>query len=162
MRSSIWLTAAAVALMAGSTAFATPRPDIAPRAAQAVADQTTGATRSAPDRPGSAGERQAAPPAQKGSPTAVPGLDGKDVVDVEGDRVGSVAGAVGDALIVSVGGFLGLGQRQVAVPVDRLALSRTGDEVKVVTNLTKDQLKALPDYREGAGSRAPDTAPGRD
>lgn len=161
MRRSILLTAAAVALMAGNAAFAAPRPDIAPRAAQAVADQTPGATQTAPDRPGSTGDRQTAPPARQGGPTAVPGLDGKDVVDVEGDRVGSVAGAVGDALIVSVGGFLGLGQRQVAVPVDRLALSRTGDEVRVVTNMTKDQLKALPDYRDGAGSRAPDAAPGR-
>jgi len=145
--------------MTGSAGVAAAADNASPRGVQLAADTAPGTAAPAPNRP--EGARETAPPARAGDPTTVPGLDGKDVVDVEGDRVGRVEGAVGDALIVAVGGFLGLGERKVAVPVDRLALSRTGDDVKVVTNMTKDQLKALPDYREGAGSRAPDTTPGR-
>lgn len=68
-----------------------------------------------------------------------------------GDVEAVVAGPGGrTALVVSHGGFLGLGERRVAVPVDQVALR--GDRL-VADGLSDEELRALPDYARGAGSR---------
>ena len=41
------------------------------------------------------------------------------------------------AVILSVGGFLGVGEKLVAVPVNQI---RVGSEAKFITDLTKEQL----------------------
>jgi hypothetical protein len=48
--------------------------------------------------------------------------------------------------ILSVGGFLGLGNRLVAIPYDRLAPS-TNNQKFVVAGATKDALKTMPEYK---------------
>jgi sporulation protein YlmC with PRC-barrel domain len=49
------------------------------------------------------------------------------------------------AVIVGVGGFLGIGEREVAVNFDSLKLSRdTSNNLVVMMNATKDSLKAAP------------------
>ncbi|MGE3540298.1 MAG: PRC-barrel domain-containing protein [Candidatus Tectimicrobiota bacterium] len=48
--------------------------------------------------------------------------------------------------IVSVGGFLGIGDKLVAVPYDELRVTRVENEQRVVYNVTKEQLEALPTY----------------
>ena len=45
--------------------------------------------------------------------------------------------------IVGVGGFLGLGERYVAIPFTQL---KAGDEKYVLRGATKDALKALPTF----------------
>jgi hypothetical protein len=50
------------------------------------------------------------------------------------------------AAIVGVGGFLGLGEHDVAIPLDQLNLA--GD--RITTAMTKEQLEALPEYDENA------------
>jgi hypothetical protein len=49
---------------------------------------------------------------------------------------------------VDVGGFLGLGERQVAIPLDQLSIQRMsgGDEVRVFSELTEEDLEAMPEY----------------
>src|SRR5579872_3232166 len=47
------------------------------------------------------------------------------------------------AIILSVGGFLGVGEKLVAVPVSQIKL---GSEAKFVTDLTKDQLTKAPAF----------------
>jgi len=48
--------------------------------------------------------------------------------------------------ILSVGGFLGVGTRLVAVPYDRLAPS-TDNRRFVVAGASKDALKTMPEYK---------------
>ncbi len=51
-----------------------------------------------------------------------------------------------DEVVLSVGGFLGIGSKYVAVPFSDLKISRDGNSLKIMTNGTKDSLKGLPDY----------------
>jgi ribosomal 30S subunit maturation factor RimM len=52
-----------------------------------------------------------------------------------------------DEVVLSVGGFLGIGDKYVAVPFSALKVTRDGSSIKVMTDGTKDSLKALPDYQ---------------
>jgi len=47
------------------------------------------------------------------------------------------------AVILSVGGFLGVGDKLVAVPVDQI---NVGSEAKFTTDLTKEQLASAPAF----------------
>jgi sporulation protein YlmC with PRC-barrel domain len=50
------------------------------------------------------------------------------------------------AVILSVGGFLGLGDKLVAVPVNQI---KVGREAKFTTDLTKEQLASAPAFDFG-------------
>ena len=52
-----------------------------------------------------------------------------------------------DEVVLSVGGFLGMGDKYVAVPFSDLKITRDGSSLKIVTLATKDSLKALPAYQ---------------
>ena len=83
-------------------------------------------------------------------------LVGQTVVDAEGKTLGEIDSVLVDAggkvkyLIVGVGGFLGIGEKDVALRWDDLQ-RKTGD--KLVANVTKDQLTTMPAYRYGDASR---------
>jgi len=47
------------------------------------------------------------------------------------------------AVILSVGGFLGIGDKLVAVPVNQI---KVGSEAKFTTDLTRDQLASAPAF----------------
>ena len=64
------------------------------------------------------------------------------VVDLYVDNSGAIKTAV-----VSVGGFLGVGSKDVAVKWNELKFSRDGKSLVITTNWTKDSLKAMPDYK---------------
>ncbi|MBN9008732.1 MAG: PRC-barrel domain-containing protein, partial [Rhizobiales bacterium] len=52
-----------------------------------------------------------------------------------------------DAVVIGVGGFLGIGEKNVAVPVDKITATTDADgRVKLALNATKDQLKAAPEF----------------
>ncbi len=51
------------------------------------------------------------------------------------------------AVIVSVGGFLGIGDKHVAVKWSDIKFSRDDKDVVLTTDWTKDKLKAMPDYK---------------
>ena len=66
-----------------------------------------------------------------------------EIKDIHVGKDGAIKGAV-----VGVGGFLGVGERDVLISWDQLNFSRDGDRDLVVkTNVTKDSLKALPEYQ---------------
>lgn len=78
-------------------------------------------------------------------------LIGKNIVNAQNEKVGDInsiyvdkSGAV-DSVIVGVGGFLGMGEKEVAIKWSSLNVQDNGD--KVTTNLTKDQLKSLPEFK---------------
>jgi len=68
------------------------------------------------------------------------------VVDVIVDRSGTVRAAV-----IDFGGFLGVGSRKIAVDWNALRFGRVADKSDAVTlELTKDQVKAAPEYKDGS------------
>lgn len=73
-----------------------------------------------------------------------------DVYGASGDDVGEVedVAVAGNRLfaIVEVGGFLGLGEHDVAIPLDRL--SYANDRI-VLYNLTEEELEQMPEFNEG-------------
>jgi sporulation protein YlmC with PRC-barrel domain len=87
------------------------------------------------------------------SPNAVDAanLIGRNIVNTNGDTVGEIESVVIDQsgkvryVIVGVGGFLGIGKKDVALAWDELAISENGE--KVTTTATKDQLAALPEHK---------------
>ena len=66
-----------------------------------------------------------------------------DVNEVVLGKDGKVA-----AVIVGVGGFLGMGEREVALTFDSLRMTRdSGNNLVLSVNATKDGLKAAPEWR---------------
>ena len=64
------------------------------------------------------------------------------IEDVYLDAKGAV-----DSVVVSVGGFLGVGTKHVVVKWSDLKVGRDGKDLMLTTNWTKDSLKAMPDYK---------------
>ncbi|MEX2644398.1 MAG: PRC-barrel domain-containing protein [Acetobacterales bacterium] len=98
--------------------------------------------------PAAAQEQQQAAPETPSRSTAA-GLAGKRVVAADGETVGEIEDIVvvedmGRAALVSIGGFLGIGEKRVAIPLDRLAVR--GDVVR--TALSQREVAALPEWRE--------------
>ncbi|WP_077962914.1 PRC-barrel domain-containing protein [Ensifer adhaerens] len=54
-----------------------------------------------------------------------------------------------EAAVIGVGGFLGLGEKDVAVPFDRIAIAEqpNTDALKLTTTETVDTLKAAPEFK---------------
>jgi sporulation protein YlmC with PRC-barrel domain len=51
------------------------------------------------------------------------------------------------AVIVGVGGFLGMGEKDVALPYDQLVLAKdAGGDLEVTTAATKESLETAPQY----------------
>ncbi|MET0639643.1 MAG: PRC-barrel domain-containing protein [Hyphomicrobium sp.] len=78
---------------------------------------------------------------------------GSKVYNSANENIGSVedivlkADGAMDEVVLSVGGFLGIGDKYVAVPFSNLKFARDGDSFKITTEGTKESLKALPDYK---------------
>ena len=65
-----------------------------------------------------------------------------DINDVLIDGDGKVS-----AVIVGVGGFLGMGEKDVALPYDQLVFAKdVGDDLVVTTSATKESLETAPEY----------------
>lgn len=81
--------------------------------------------------------------------TTVYGADDAKVGEV-GDVVLSKDGKV-DAVLVDVGGFLGMGEKEVALGMDNLHfMTDENGKLYLYTSLTKDALEAQPAYEEGS------------
>lgn len=54
------------------------------------------------------------------------------------------------AIVAGVGGFLGLGEKNVGLPFDSVELSQTSDGKRVaMVNVSKDELMNAPDFKSG-------------
>jgi sporulation protein YlmC with PRC-barrel domain len=65
-----------------------------------------------------------------------------DIDDVLIDKQGNVT-----AVLVGVGGFLGMGEKDVAIPISALHASEKNNKWYLVLNTTKDALKAAPGFK---------------
>lgn len=124
---------------AGSTsttppARSTTSPMTGPSTATAPAKESTGDFNAAGEMAGSA-------------------LIGAKIQNANKETVGSVNDVYLDdsgqvkAVVVSVGGFLGVGAKNVAVKWDDLKFGKDGKSLAVTTSLTKEALKDMPDYK---------------
>ena len=74
------------------------------------------------------------------------GEDMGRIVDVIVDRAGQVRAAV-----IDFGGFLGVGSRKIVVDWNALHFAQIANKGESITlELTKDQVKAAPEYKEDA------------
>src|SRR3546814_12383411 len=95
-------------------------------------------------------------------------LIGADVKGASNEKIGDVTevlvstdGKI-NAIIVSVGGFLGMGDRRVALPWEQLRFSSEGSDLVVMASATKEQLKEMPEYRDPARATERTTGQSRD
>lgn len=108
---------------------------------------TTAQERAAPTPPAEKSDR----PAQPGAAIKADELIGKDIKNVAGETIGDVESVIIDskgqvaAVIVGVGGFLGMGERAVAIDWGDLKLAASGEAM--VTSLSKSDLEARPEYK---------------
>jgi hypothetical protein len=86
----------------------------------------------------------------------VQGILGRDVHSVTDEDMGRIVDILVDgegrarAAIIDFGGFLGVGSRKIAVDWKALHFVPTVDKrYGVVLELTRDQVKAAPEYKDG-------------
>jgi sporulation protein YlmC with PRC-barrel domain len=156
--------------MAPVAAQTTDQSQSQPSAAQSEKSGSTGATglpsqsSSSTGSSSSVGTTDKAPPASASSATTsapkswysnlkADALIGKKVVDKDGRKVGEIDDLVRDskdqkiAAVIGVGGFLGIGEKKVAVPLADLQRATNADDAFVIGR-TEDELKAMPKYAD--------------
>ncbi|WP_374301276.1 PRC-barrel domain-containing protein [Paracoccus sp. (in: a-proteobacteria)] len=69
--------------------------------------------------------------------------DGTAIGDINDVIVDAEAGTM-KAAVIGVGGFLGIGEKQIAVPWDQLQINYDAQEI--TSELTKEQAEAAPEY----------------
>ncbi|SDW88212.1 PRC-barrel domain-containing protein [Roseicitreum antarcticum] len=78
-------------------------------------------------------------------------LNGTDVMDANGESIGSITEVVQGAregqAVVGIGGFLGIGQYNVALPLSDLSYNAADEVISV--SLTEEELTAMPEYVSG-------------
>ena len=139
----------------GTAAWAADETASAPAAPPPAQEQKA----APPAAPKEAAPKEAAPPASVTiiEATDAHGVLGRDVrspadedmgriVDVIVDRTGQVRAAV-----IDFGGFLGVGSRKIVVDWNALHFGQIANKGESITlELTKDQVKAAPEYKEDA------------
>jgi sporulation protein YlmC with PRC-barrel domain len=98
-----------------------------------------------------------APPTPSPSPAtaAVEQMIGKPVMNADGQEIGQVRdllmspdGSVSQA-IIDVGGFLGVGNKQIAVPWNQIAVQPDGNSLTL--SMDRQQLETAPDHEYAEG-----------
>ena len=115
----------------------------------------------APPEPAVADDEQTAPPAEMKflemqaatQFLADEEVIGKEVVNVKDEKVGTIADLVMDqdqklvGAVLSVGGFLGIGEKWVAIPVDQIDFPAEDQPARLLIAVTEEQLKNAPDFQ---------------
>jgi sporulation protein YlmC with PRC-barrel domain len=91
---------------------------------------------------------------QESSDWLVGNLIGKSVVNADNESIGEVNDLITDqngkitAVLIGAGGFLGIGEKDVAIRFDDIKLTRDeNNDVKVMANISKETLASAPDYQ---------------
>jgi len=135
----------------------------ASQSAPGTSQSTQGASQSAADRQNAGAQSRME---NRGFMNSAPAnsmhasnLIGADVKNSAGEDVGSVSDLILDhegqvvAIIVGVGGFLGMGERDVAIGWDDVTRSRTSDDNDLQINSTRDELRSAPEFSQQSGQR---------
>ncbi|MGK6313966.1 PRC-barrel domain-containing protein [Neorhizobium sp. DT-125] len=88
---------------------------------------------------------------------------GKPIYNAEDKSIGDVNDLIMEenggivAAVVGVGGFLGIGEKDVAVPMDKITMTRDAEnnnEVRLTTTETAEALQAAPEFKTLADKQA--------
>jgi hypothetical protein len=86
----------------------------------------------------------------------VEGILGRQVLGANEENMGRIVDVIVDhsgrvrAAVIDFGGFLGVGSRKIAVDWSALHFPPAGQpNAKISLDLTRDQVKAAPEYQEG-------------
>ena len=77
---------------------------------------------------------------------------GKGVVNMTDEEVGTISDLVMDqdqklvGVVLSIGGFLGIGDKWVAIPVDQIEFPADEQPARLLAAVTEEQLKNAPDF----------------
>jgi hypothetical protein len=128
--------------VSAQTGTGTPAPTT-PAPATTAPDTTAPAGGGAPMAP----DAGAVAP-QSLSEMTVGDLNGTDVMDATGDKIGTIKDVVqgpgaGEA-VIGIGGFLGFGQYEVALPLRDLSYEAEVEAIAVT--MTREELEAKPEY----------------
>ena len=149
----LWSALAVVAVRASDDSGSRPVGDAPPAAVQQKNEPPSPA---APKEPA---PKEAAPPA---SVTIIGARDahgvlGRDVRSATNEDMGHIVDVLVDrsgvvrAAVIDFGGFLGVGSRKIVVDWKALRFGAVADKSDAITlELTKDQVKAAPEYKEDA------------
>ena len=80
-------------------------------------------------------------------------LTGAKIQTHSGEEVGSVKELIIDetgqviAILVNIGGFLGMGEKEVAIGWSHITLSGTPEERVLLIDVSSDELKEAPEYK---------------
>ena len=87
-------------------------------------------------------------------------LIGLDVYNPNNESIGEIADLIIDdgknlrAIVLDVGGFLGIGEHRVAVSPASVVIEKRGDELeRAIVNATKDSLEKAPEFKRQAQVR---------
>jgi len=171
-------TAAVVALLAAAPAFAADNAAPADQSAPAATDQTkTDMMKKAPavaEAPAATDQNKAAT-ASAGQPKFITQQAdqerlaskwiGQALYNQANENVGSVSNLVIsqngqiDAVVVGVGGFLGIGEKMVAIPFSAVQAATDSDgNTKLVVQLSKDDFNKAPEFLTLADLKAKEQA----
>jgi len=85
--------------------------------------------------------------------TSVYTANDESIGDVN-DVIISTEGKI-DGIVVGVGGFLGIGEKNVAIELDKIQMHDQGDNtVKLIVASTKDELEKAPSFKTAADVKA--------
>ena len=178
MKTFVTATAVSALMISGALAQQTQTP--APSAPAATPAPSTTPATPAP----SAGAASTSAPqfiaAQKSDQWLASKFTGTDVIGPDNQKIGDVNDVLFDktgkvvGVIVGVGGFLGIGQKDVALAPNAFQVQPASDreEMKLKLAMTRDELKNAPEFKAAASrpattgqtpprDRAPATPPAR-
>ncbi|MBP1861959.1 PRC-barrel domain-containing protein [Rhizobium herbae] len=150
IRTLLATTALAAFLASGALTSSAWAQDAATKADPAKPASTS----SDASRQGPAGYFSAAP--EQILATSVLGKTVYTGVDEQGEAIGDVNDVVinadggAEALVIGVGGFLGIGEKDVAVNFDRVSWSDRDGQRIIVISATKEELQAAPEFKRTA------------
>jgi hypothetical protein len=135
MRRSVWIIAISAALLAGTLVNAdeTPHPTAAQPPPPAVKAPSAAVQSVAPD--------------------AAEAILGQLVTDPDEKEIGRLVDVLVDAngqpqaAVIDFGGFMGVGNRKVAVQWSALHFNPGDPKHKIALDMTPDQIKAAPEFR---------------
>lgn len=104
-----------------------------------------------PLAPGGTNDPRAATIEAKMVTLTVAELTGLTVQAADGEigkvhMISADASGVPEAALVDIGGFLGIGETTVALPLDDLTVSRDGDDMWLATDYTREALEQMPRF----------------
>lgn len=144
------ISPAVFAQTSAATPAANGSPAVPPPTANPGAPATPGTMAPAPAGAGMAAPRAAAPVTMISGWSVKDKIMGKNVYNEKDEKIGAIEDVVltsdgkASAFVIGAGGFLGMGEYNVAIPFEKV--TRTNDKL-VLEGYTKDQLKALPEVK---------------